>query len=358
MNRLDQISDHLSPSVLTSINDDRMLISLNRPSSLNAISLNVINSLRAAFEISKKRKLKIILKGNSTKAFSAGGDLLSMMNEPFIVPELFRRMFDTLKSMFSYSEEKAVWWRGIVMGAGVGVSMSCNYRIATSSTVWSMPETLIGIIPDVGASYFLSHLKNPGLGLYLSLTGDRLTGEDCYYAGIATHFIPEEIDITEILMQNPKKSLKEVLDSYSITPSIDKATTIAHLPEIERCFGRFTDINSIYSNLQSLQTDWASSVIQTLSERCPLSLKVANELFNRGFEMTYIECLMMEYDAMIQLVIHRNDNFRLAVNRRLVKKQRDKPDWIPSDFSLMPDDVADPILLNKEGPHLYLLPEV
>lgn len=354
MNRLDNIHDHLNPSILTSTSHDRVLITLNRPTALNAINLALINGLRSAFDISKERKLKIILKGNSNKAFCAGGDVVSMMQEPFIVPELFRRLNDTIYSISCYCQETAVWWRGIVMGGGVGVSMCCDYRIATPTTVWSMPETLIGVIPDVGASYFFSHMKIPSLGLYLSLTGARLTGEDCYYAGLATHYIPSDIDIPSILMQHPGRPLNEILDFYHITPPLEKATTLSHLPEIESCFGRYTDIACIYSNLKNLNTDWAVSVLETLSERCPLSLKVAIEMFNRGFRLTYGECLMMEYDAMMQLVIHKNDNFKLAVDKRLLKKQRDRPDWVPGDIHLIPDDIAHPILLNKEGPHLYL----
>ncbi len=78
------------------------------------------------------------------------------------------------------------------MGGGVGVSVHGTFRVATEKTMFAMPETAIGLIPDVGGSYFLPRLRPSGLGAYLALTGERLRGEDCLHAGVATHMCKRE----------------------------------------------------------------------------------------------------------------------------------------------------------------------
>jgi 3-hydroxyisobutyryl-CoA hydrolase len=82
-------------------------------------------------------------------------------------------------------------WNGFVMGGGVGVSVHAPIRIATDNSVFAMPETGIGLFTDVGASYFLSRIKNNiNLGLYLGLTGHRLKAKDLVRWGVATHYVP------------------------------------------------------------------------------------------------------------------------------------------------------------------------
>jgi 3-hydroxyisobutyryl-CoA hydrolase len=330
---------------------DRMLITLNRPQSLNALNVAIINSIRLHLNQAIFRNLKLVFRGSGDKAFCAGGDVMDLYRD--FKSDFLYREYNLFYDLRKHTEEKVAWIKGITFGGGVGLSMCCDYIVATPSTLWSMPETAIGVAPDVAASYFFSHMRYPSLGLYLSLTGNRLTGEDCYYAGIASHFVMDDLNVGELLMSRFKESMKDVLDEYHITPKVEKATTIAHLDEINKCFTADIDLNFIFLKLEELNTDWTREILATLRERCPLALKVAFQLYKRGRNMSLGDCLKMEYTTFTNLMGYNNYNFRYAIQKRLVEKFKGKLDWIPATVSEVSDEFVQQIM--REDPSRRLL---
>ncbi|EEQ97414.1 Carnitinyl-CoA dehydratase, putative [Perkinsus marinus ATCC 50983] len=193
MNRLGSIARHLSTvatsahSAVTSsaihtgelqlsASESRKVVNihLNRPSKLNALTLD-----------------QVIVTGEGQRAFCAGGDVARLVDEGNSGWNLrwFATEFQMNHRIHTYPSNWVSLWNGIVMGGGVGLSLYGTHRIAAENTTFSMPETGIGFVPDIGASYFLSRLKTPGLGLYLGLTGARLNGADLLKHGLATHYI-------------------------------------------------------------------------------------------------------------------------------------------------------------------------
>ncbi|KAL6557391.1 3-hydroxyisobutyryl-CoA hydrolase 1 [Orobanche minor] len=187
------------------------IITLNRPNQLNALSSAMVSRLLEIFLVSAEDShVKLIILKGKGRAFCAGADVAEVVHHiNQVMPDmlLFFRAPGDWKSganisrkeltmnyvMATYSKPQVSILNGIVMGGGAGASIHGRFRIATENTseLFAMPETALGLFPDVGASYFLSRL--PGFfGEYVGLTGARLNGAEMLVCGLATHFILSE----------------------------------------------------------------------------------------------------------------------------------------------------------------------
>lgn len=164
-------------SVLAEEINNKGILTLNRPHILNAVNFEMAEKIFVALKKWHNTKSMIIIKGSGDKAFCAGSDLKQLI-EPgaFEINMKFFKVEYTVDFMIAHLSIPYVSLiNGIVMGGGVGFSIHGKYRIATERTVFAMPETIIGAMPDIGASYFLPRLQGR-LGFYLGLTGCRLQG--------------------------------------------------------------------------------------------------------------------------------------------------------------------------------------
>ncbi|CAA7017532.1 unnamed protein product [Microthlaspi erraticum] len=171
------------------------ILTLNKPKQLNALNFDMISQLLQlflAYEEDPSVNL-VILKGQG-RAFCAGGDFPPVVRDIVrgkwrLGADFFFEQYTLNYVMATHSKPQISILNGIVMGGGAGVSVHGRYRVATENTVFAMPETALGLFPDVGASYFLSRL--PGFfGEYVGLTGARLDGAEMLACGLATHFVP------------------------------------------------------------------------------------------------------------------------------------------------------------------------
>src|SRR5271156_2722990 len=172
------------------------IVELNRPKKLNSLNASMARKILPRLrEWEKSDMANIILMGGAgTKAFCAGGDVAALAKQNETVEgqqestAYFALEYQLDHLIATYSKPYIAIMDGITMGGGVGLSVHAPFRIATERTVFAMPETTIGFFPDVGGSFFLSRLDG-GLGPYLALTSDRLTGVQVFYHGIATHYM-------------------------------------------------------------------------------------------------------------------------------------------------------------------------
>jgi enoyl-CoA hydratase len=168
-------------------------------------------------------------------------------------------------------------WDGVVMGGGVGLSIHGAFRVATENTLWAMPETAIGLFPDVGSSYFLSRLPG-GLGPYIALLGARLRAHDLLHAGLATHFVPSQ-DIPALetaLIDADGRDAAAVLERFAAPNSSSGAgcSLAAHRAAIDRCFAGKPDVEGVVAALRAEDSDWSRATLQSLHKLSPTSLKV------------------------------------------------------------------------------------
>lgn len=164
-------------SVLAHENDAVGVLTLNRPKALNAVNLDMIQKIGDSLRRWQSNKQLVIIKGAGGKAFCAGGDVRALVESRDV--EAGKRFFTAEYSVDylvgTYTIPYVALIDGVVMGGGVGLSVHSKYRVATEKTLFAMPETIIGLFPDVGGSHFLPRLEGK-LGWYLGLTGIKLKG--------------------------------------------------------------------------------------------------------------------------------------------------------------------------------------
>ncbi|XP_046941928.1 3-hydroxyisobutyryl-CoA hydrolase, mitochondrial isoform X4 [Lynx rufus] len=224
---------------------------------------------------------------------------------------------------------------GITMGGGVGVSVHGQFRVATEKSLFAMPETAIGLFPDVGGGYFLPRLQGK-LGYFLALTGFRLKGRDVYAAGIATHFVDSEklgmLEEDLIALKSPsKENIADVLEAYHTKSKIDQDKSFIleeHMDKINSCFSANT-VEQIIENLQQDGSSFALEQLKVINKMSPTSLKITLRQLMEGSSKTLQEVLIMEY-RLSQACMGGHD-FHEGVRAVLIDKDQ-SPKWKPANL--------------------------
>lgn len=216
---------------------------------------------------------------------------------------------------------------GVTMGGAAPLSIAAKYRVATNKTIFAMPETAIGFFNDAGSSYFLSRLKND-VGVYLGMTGSRLTGVDVLKAGLATHFVESTrlADLEKSLIEcKSEDEIKSTLAKHS-SPTTSTEFDDA-VPKIDRTFDGDT-VEEIYQNLHHEGSDWSIETVRVLNKMSPTSLKVTHRSITNGKKLPLHECLKMEFRLAVNHAVLESD-FREGTRAVLVDKDN-KPKWNPA----------------------------
>ncbi|CAN6826929.1 unnamed protein product [Brassica oleracea] len=239
---------------------------------------------------------------------------------------------------------------GIVMGGGAGVSIHGRFRIATEKTVFAMPETELGLFPDVGASYFLSRL--PGFfGEYVGLTGARLDGAEMLACGLATHFVPStrltalEADLCRVGSNDPDTFSSKILNAYTQHPNLKQHSAYHRhvLDVIDKCFSRRT-VEEIISALEreAIQEpdEWISATLRALKKASPASLKISLRSIREGRFQEVGECLIREY-RMVCHVLKGELSKDLVEGCRAVVIDKDRKPKKPRRLEQVTDNMVD-----------------
>uniref|UniRef100_A0A3P9IZ78 3-hydroxyisobutyryl-CoA hydrolase n=1 Tax=Oryzias latipes TaxID=8090 RepID=A0A3P9IZ78_ORYLA len=251
------MSSHGEPEVLLDKVGRAGVITMNRPKVLNALNLTMIRQILPQlkkWENDAETDI-VIIKGAGGKAFCAGGDIRAVTEAgkvgDSLAQDFFREEYTLNNTIGSFKKPYIAFIGGITMGGGVGLSVHGRFRVATEKTLFAMPETAIGLFPDVGGGYFLPRLQGK-LGLFLALTGFRLKGRDVQRAGVATHFV-ESVKIPDLenelvdLKSSSDAEVTKVLDSYQNQSSMDSDKPFVldkHLHNIDRWAFLFFFLNS------------------------------------------------------------------------------------------------------------------
>ena len=281
-------------------------ITLNRPKQLNALTLNMIRMMYPKLrEYDADPEIgAIVVRAAGGKAFCAGGDVVNIVKaaaseDPSPAYNFFREEYQLDYATSRCQKPYISLIDGIYMGGGFGISVHGKYRVATERTLFAMPETAIGLFPDVGGGYFLPRL--PGnLGIYLGLTGTRLKGWDVYKAGIATHFcraeiLPEMERVLARLYDVNTETVERVLEDFHKRSIVDAPFALEpHLEKIAKLFSANSRIENILENLETEGSDWSKKQIANLRKFSPTSLKITIQLFQHGENLNLAESLQIE----------------------------------------------------------------
>jgi len=304
------------------------ILTLNRPHHLNAINMTMFYQM---WILLKKWAIdpnitSVVVRGSGGKSFCAGGDVLDVVknrgNDDFM-HEVYRCEYVVDQLIYNYPKPFIPLMSGIVMGGGAGISVHAHgRRIVTESTLFAMPETALGLFPDIGASHFLSRMPGP-IGYYISLTGSRLTAADALYTGIADYFLEsEELEnfINAICDgEDPDSAIKR----FESNPG---PSSLAHHFDIINAHFNADNLAEILNNLESDTTSWAREILKKIRSMCPFSQVVTFENIKRSKGQELEHCLVTDFRIAIHLM-KRNDYFEGA-RAILIDKDR-VPIWSP-----------------------------
>ncbi|KAI9332651.1 ClpP/crotonase-like domain-containing protein [Obelidium mucronatum] len=337
---------------------------LNRPAKLNSLNRNMVNIMASklqVFEDSPVTKSILLTSGENSRAFCAGGDIKALLKgnsgNPDDVAEavgFMQNEYQLNHHIGTHKKPIIALMNGITMGGGVGLSVHAPFRIATENTILSMPETAIGLFPDVGGSFFLPRLDGE-LGTYLGLTGHRLVGMEVFMAGIATHFVPSErlpalLERLAGLETEELETVNAAIEEYVAEPPVADDWNKWSLggdvaAAINRCFSR-DSLGEIVEALEAEQSAWASDTLNTLKQMSPTSLIVTLAQLRRGRQEDFESCFRMEY-RMVQDVLQGKD-FREGVTSVLINKAQTPPSWSPSWDEALTSPALSPLALESQ----------
>ncbi|NXG47289.1 HIBCH protein, partial [Psilopogon haemacephalus] len=357
-NRLQVILQHLTMSkhadstaeVLLEKKGCAGIITLNRPKALNALNISMIRQIYPQIKAWEQdpETFLIIIKGTGGKAFCAGGDIRAITDAGKIGDRLtrdfFREEYTLNNAVGTCKKPYVALIDGITMGGGVGVSIHGHFRVATEKTLFAMPETAIGLFPDVGGGYFLPRLSGR-IGYYLALTGCRLKGRDVLKAGIATHFVDSEklpaLEKDLIALKSPStENVADLLNSYHAKSKADQDKPFVLDEHMEKINSLFSG-NSMEEIVKKLKQDgsaFANKELETINKMSPTSLKLALRQLREGASMSLQEVLTMEY--RLSQACMKGHDFYEGVRAVLIDKDQ-APRWKPAALEEVSDEFVD-----------------
>lgn len=330
-----------APEVLLERRGCAGVITLNRPKFLNALSLSMIRQIYPQLKKWEQdpETFLIIIKGVGGKAFCAGGDIRALSEakkaKDNLTQDFFREEYTLNNAIASCQKPYVALIDGITIGGGVGVSVHGQFRVATERTLFAMPETGIGLFPDVGGGYFLPRLQGK-LGYFLALTGFRLKGRDVHRAGIATHFVDSEklhkLEEELLALKSPSaEDIAGVLESHQAQSKMDQDKSVVfeeHMDKINSCFSA-NSVEQIIENLRQDGSPFAIQQLKVINKMSPTSLKITLRQLMEGSSKTLPEVLTMEY-RLSQACMEGHD-FDEGVRAVLIDKDQ-SPKWNPASL--------------------------
>ena len=334
------VSD-MTDDVLISTQDRVGRIRLNRPKAIHALTTRMCETMSAALLgwMHDDSVEAVVIDHAEGRGFCAGGDVVMIArsgNEDAAeAKRFFFAEYRLNHLLFTYPKPTVAIMDGITMGGGVGISLPCDFRIATENTRFAMPETGIGLFPDVGGGWYLPRL--PGrVGEFMALTGARLDGAECHYLGLATHYVGQAAlpDMIDRIATTPQR-VQGPIGAFAANPP--EAKIEQNLPMITKLFAS-DRLEEVLAALEADESDWALTELGTLRTKSPLSCKVSLRLMAEGANRaSFTDEMRAEY-ALAGRVARTHD-FREGVRALLIDKTGD-PQWDPPT----PEEVTDEML--------------
>ena len=319
-----------------------LILTLNRPEKFNSLTLEMVKTLRSNFS---KPGIKII-NSNHPKAFCAGGDVVTLLSHEKEGADFFREEYKTNLALYQRNREKdtVAIVNGICLGGGVGISAHAPFVVVTENVKYGMPETKIGLHPDVGGSFFLPRLK-VGTGLLLGLTGKMITSPWLLREiGYANYFVPSQRIphlIKELGNIDQVDALPDVLQEFAEVPEPqlgdDKILDIAN-----DCFLN-NSLDEIFETLEERKDcKLCVELLGNLNAGSPLSLILTHRLYNLKAQ-TLEEALRNEFRVSTRLLAKGSD-FHIGVTHALINKSKEPVKWNYSSIDDVPEKVVEEYL--------------
>ncbi|HEY5106022.1 MAG TPA: enoyl-CoA hydratase/isomerase family protein [Caulobacteraceae bacterium] len=319
-------------------------LTLNRPEALGALTTGMCAAMiEALLAWREDRRVEAVLIDHAgERGFCAGGDIRaladSVAGDGTAARAFFRTEYRLDHLLFGYPKPVITIMDGVTMGGGVGISWTARYRIATERTVFAMPETGIGLFPDVGASWFLPRLHG-ATGAWMAMTGARLRAAGCEILGIATDVVPATrlLDLKARFVADPS-AIETILAEFESDPG--HSAMIEHHDQIDRLFGGET-VEAIVDALEGDDSEWSRSQLAAVAAKSPLSLKTALRQLQAGRAMTdFGQAMVLEMRIAARLVAAHD--FSEGVRAVIVDKDG-APRWDPPTLEAVTSGMVDAV---------------
>ncbi|HXC89589.1 MAG TPA: enoyl-CoA hydratase/isomerase family protein [Stellaceae bacterium] len=332
-------------------------LTINRPRALNALTLENYRRIAPALAAwaEDPEVHAVVVRGAGGRAFCAGGDVRAVYEagrdidgNRALTSVFFAEEYRLIRDIHMFPKPYIAVVDGITMGGGAGISVNGAYRVATERTLFAMPETAIGLFPDVGATRFLN--RCPGrVGRYLGLSGSRLQAADALYCGFATHFVAQDRVEALVAALAARKwdggsefgQAQALLAEFAADPGPPPLAALR--PAIDRCFagGTVEDIlAALAAEAASGGPDagWAADTRAALLTKSPTSLKVTLRQLTVGRDYDLEQALALEY-RLTQHFMAAHD-FYEGVRAALIDKDQ-SPHWQPAALAEIDDAMVE-----------------
>ena len=313
-------AESTQPDVRASVANRIGFLELNRPKALNALSVGMIRLMQQALDAWRDdpEVVAVVVHSPHPRAFCAGGDVRFFHDawqrcDRDAVDTFFIEEYTLNHAIFTYPKPYIALMHGVVMGGGMGISQAARHtggmRVVTDSTKMAMPETRIGLFPDVGMSWFLA--RTPGaIGRYLAVTGATLDAAGALYAQLADAYLPDAAlpalldTLRGARLDSGEQAVACVADAcaaHKVVPTADTSALADARAGIDRHFAQ-PDIRAILASLDAEQDcaavdGWVEKATHAMREQLsPLSMAVSLEVVERARGATMADCLRRDLD--------------------------------------------------------------
>lgn len=334
------------------------IATLHAPATLNGLSLEMVDLLseRLSAWAADPSVALVVLRGAGEKAFCAGGDLHSLYQSMLESratgsgPEewadgsarnvhaaaFFEREYRLDYQIHAYPKPLLCWGHGIVMGGGIGLMSGASHRVVTESSRLAMPETGIGLFPDVGGTWLLSHAPGAS-GRFLALSGASIDASDALYAGFADYAVAstrqdELLDALSATVWHGEPhadaAVLDLLLSNFALPQLPAGPLQRLRAVIDACCGGYSLEHAVASIAATTHEEtWWQKAQAALARACPSSLRLSWELQRRASRLSLAEVFRLELIASLRCAEH--GDFAEGIRALLIDKDRN-PRWSPA----------------------------
>jgi len=336
----------MTDDILLKVEGHAGFISLNRPSALHALTLPMVHAMTQALLAWRDDPAVkcVVIDHADGRGFCAGGDIAflrnSAMNDGGVSGlKFFHDEYQLNHLLINYPKPVVAFMDGICMGGGVGISQPARFRVATENTKFAMPETGIGLFPDVGGGWYLSRLEGR-VGQFLALTGARIAGAGCLALGLATHYLTSNLlaEAKSRIATEDVERIDGILGTLSVTPPDSKI--VETIVQINRHFAS-DRLEDILASLEGDESDWAMKELATLRSKSPQTCKVALRQLAESLKLTdFADNMAMEYRIASRVLVR--PDFAEGVRAVIVDKDN-SPKWDPATAEGVTDALIDAI---------------
>ena len=319
-------------------------IELNKPRAINALNqemIDIVNEALVKWQDDDSVKA-VLVTGRGERGLCAGGDIkaihASLLDGTDANLQFFGEEYVMNDRIARFPKPYVAFMNGITMGGGVGISAHGSHRVVTDSTKIGMPETTIGLFPDVGGTYLLA--QAPGaVGMYLGLTGLPVGAGTALAAGLADYYI-EDAKLDEVAAELAKRpaEAEAVLEEFASEAPADELAE--HREAIDSAFSAGS-VEEILERLRELGTEWGTKTADLIETKSPLSLKVTFESIRTAGDMSLEEVL--ERDLRTGINLGKHNDLAEGIRAQVIDKDRN-PQWKPATLDEVSGELVQEVL--------------